>query len=179
MPVKAFSEAKKRLSGVLSPAQRASLARSMAEHVVRAAAPLPVAVVCDDAEVADWAEALGAQVLAEPGRGLNGAVAAAVNALESQGTPRIIVAHSDLPLAKPLSWLADVEGIVLVPDRRQDGTNVISLPAHCQFRFSYGPGSFYRHQQQAHGTGLPVSVVHDPDLAWDIDVPDDMAVLGH
>lgn len=177
VPVKAFSQAKERLSTVLSPQQRATLARSMADHVVKAAFPLPVAVVCDDKEVAEWAAGLGAQVLSEPGLGLNGAVEAAVTALESQGVPRIIVTHSDLPLAKPLAWLAEVEGIALVPDRRDDGTNVISLPAHCGFRFSYGPGSFSRHRAEAERTGLAVKVVRDPDLAWDVDFPADMAAL--
>ena len=178
VPVKAFSQAKERLSTVLSPQQRAALARSMAEHVLNAASPLPVAIVCDNKEVAEWAEALGAQVLSEPGLGLNGAVQAAVAVLEAQGVSRIIVAHSDLPLAKPLAWLANVQGIALVPDRRDEGTNVISLPAHCGFRFSYGPGSFARHRAEADRTGLTVTVVRDPDLAWDVDFPADMTALA-
>lgn len=178
VPVKAFSQAKRRLSGVLGPAQRAALARRMAEHVVRAASPLPVAVVCDDEEVAAWAAGLGASVLPEPGRGLNGAVEAAVGRLAAEGVARVVVAHSDLPLAKPLGWLADVEGIALVPDRRRDGTNVISLPSACGFRFMYGPGSFARHQQQAAATGLSVEVVYDADLAWDVDFPSDMGALA-
>jgi 2-phospho-L-lactate/phosphoenolpyruvate guanylyltransferase len=178
VPVKAFSQAKKRLSPVLNPAERASLARRMAEHVVKAAAPLPVAVVCDDEEVAAWAAGMGAWVLPEPGRGLNGAVAAAVESLAAQGVARAVVAHGDLPRAHGLAALALVEGIALVPDRRRDGTNVISTPTGTIFRFSYGPGSFERHRAAAQATGLPVEVVDDPDLAWDIDFPADMAALG-
>lgn len=178
VPVKAFSQAKKRLAGVLGPAERAALAQKMAEHVVRAAHPLPVAVVCDDQDVAAWAASLGASVLPEPGRGLNGAVEAAVAALARRGAHRVVVAHSDLPLAGPLGWLAEVEGIALVPDRRREGTNVISLPAACGFRFSYGPGSFERHQHEAARTGLPVHVVDHPDLAWDVDFPWDMGALS-
>lgn len=176
VPVKAFSRAKERLSGALSPEQRAKLARSMAAHVLEAAAPLPTAVVCDDREVAEWATSRGAQVLSEPGRGLNGAVNAAAHALEQQGCTRLIVAHSDLPLAQSLGWLAQVHGIVLVPDRHGDGTNVISLPAGCGLRFSYGPGSFRRHLALAEATGFDVSIQRPPDLVWDIDVPDDLNV---
>ena len=68
-PVKAFHQAKRRLDPVLSEAERERLVRTMAAHVVAACAPLPVAVVCDDEEVATWAADLGATVLWEPGRG--------------------------------------------------------------------------------------------------------------
>ena len=54
VPVKAFGEAKLRLAPALDPTHRATLARTMATHVVTSAAPLPTAVVCDDAEVAAW-----------------------------------------------------------------------------------------------------------------------------
>ena len=57
IPVKSFTTAKVRLAGVLDDAQRAALARAMAERVVAAAAPLPVWCVCDDADVRDWAVA--------------------------------------------------------------------------------------------------------------------------
>lgn len=178
MPVKAFSRAKMRLAPVLSPDERAALARKMAEHVVNAAKPLPVVVVCDDKEVAAWAEDLGARALREPGLGLNGAVEAAVAQLAGEGYQRLIVVHSDLPRASRLERFAGVEGIALVPDRRDDGTNVISLPAGCGFQFSYGPGSFARHKEAARVTGVPWTVVRDAELAWDVDLPADIAALS-
>jgi 2-phospho-L-lactate/phosphoenolpyruvate guanylyltransferase len=177
VPVKAFSKAKMRLAGVLSPQERAGLARKMAEHVLSASKPLPVVVVCDDVEVEEWAEGLGARPLPEPGRGLNGAVKAAFDQLGKEGYERLVVAHADLPLASELAWLADVEGIALVPDRRDEGTNVISLPAGCGFSFSYGPGSFLRHQEEARRTGLMWQVIRDPRLAWDVDFPADMTAV--
>lgn len=177
VPVKAFSRAKMRLAPVLGPEGRAALAREMAEHVLKAARPLSVVVVCDDEEVAEWAEDLGARAFREPGLGLNGAVNAAVTQLDQEGYQRLVVVHSDLPRATQLAWLADVEGIALVPDRREDGTNAISLPAGAGFRFSYGPGSFLRHQVEAHRTGLGYEVIHDPELAWDVDFPADIVAL--
>src|SRR4051812_16007260 len=100
VPVKAFRLAKVRLSPALSSAERDALARSMAGQVVRAAAPLPVAVVCDDDDVREWATAHGARVVWCPGRGLNGAVADGVAALAAAGFERVVVAHGDLPLAR-------------------------------------------------------------------------------
>jgi 2-phospho-L-lactate guanylyltransferase len=175
VPVKAFSQAKLRLAGVLLPSERAALARKMAETVVRAAGPLRAWVVSDDAEVADWARGLGAGVLSEPGRGLNGAVQHSVSQLASLGYLKIIVAHGDLPLASNLGWVADHSGITLVPDRRADGTNVVGIPAGSGFQFSYGPGSFARHVAEAERLGLPLRVVHHRELGWDVDVPDDLA----
>jgi 2-phospho-L-lactate guanylyltransferase len=178
VPVKAFADAKMRLATVLSAHERAALARKMAEHVVKAAAPLPVTVLCDDAGVAIWARALGARVLSVPGAGLNGAVNAAFAQLSEEGYDRVVVAHSDLPLAAGLAGLALLDGIVLVPDRRLEGTNVISVPTHCSFRFAYGSGSFARHQDEARRSGLPWQVVQDPGLAWDVDFPADMTAVA-
>ena len=146
----------------------------MAEHVLAAAEPLPVAVVCDDPEVAAWAAARSAIVLPEPGRGLNGAVEAGVARLASAGASEVLVAHADLPLAHGLARLAGFNGVTLVPDRREDGTNVLCLPAGTLFRFGYGPGSFERHAAEASRIGLPVRVMREPDLAWDVDVPSDI-----
>ncbi len=81
VPVKAFDQAKRRLHLALSGPERADLSRAMADRVLTAAHPLPVAVVCDDNDVAEWARRRGALVIWEPGRGLNGAVEAGVDHL--------------------------------------------------------------------------------------------------
>lgn len=176
VPVKAFRSAKLRLAPALDAPARAELARAMASRVVEAASPLPASVVCDDEEVADWAASVGAAIIWRPGRGLNGAVADGVAALAAVGHDFVIVAHGDLPHAVDLAWIADFDGITLVPDRRDDGTNVVGLPAraHASFRFAYGPGSFSRHHAEAERVGIQVRVSREPRLAWDVDVPDDL-----
>ena len=172
VPVKAFGAAKLRLASELSPEGRAALAREMADQVLRAAGSLPTYVVCDDPEVAAWAAAAGAFVARTPGLGLDGAVAAGVRLAGSEGAERVVVAHADLPLA------TGIEGAVIVPDRRADGTNVISIPAGCGFTFAYGPGSFERHRAEALRLGLVVEVRDDLALAWDVDIPDDLRLPG-
>lgn len=174
IPVKAFSAGKARLAPSLDRQGRADLSRAMAERVLAAADPLPVAVVCDDDEVAAWAVGHGAMVLPEPGRGLNGAVESGVVRLVARGATEILVVHADLPMAHGLARLAGFAGITLVPDRRDDGTNVVCIPAGAAFRFSYGPGSFARHMAEADRTGMPVRVIRQPDLAWDVDIPSDI-----
>lgn len=174
VPVKSFTEAKVRLAPALSGPARAALARQMAGVVVAAAAPLPVAVVCDDADVAAWAESVGAEVFWRPERGLNGAVADGVERFAQRGVERVIVAHSDLPLATGLAWVAEFDGVTLVPDRRDDGTNVVCVPTAAGFRFSYGPGSFRRHLAEAVRLGVAHRVVREPRLGWDVDLPADL-----
>lgn len=176
LPVKAFRQAKLRLASALDAGARAELARAMATTVVRAAGGLPVWVVCDDDDVAAWAAATGAHVLWRPGRGLNGAVADGVAELAAAGVDRVIVAHADLPHALDLGWVADAGGVTLVPDRRDDGTNVACVPARSGFVFTYGPGSFARHCAEAARLGLALRVVREPRLGWDVDIPDDLVV---
>ena len=174
VPVKSFAAAKARLAPTLDPAARARLARAMAQRVVAAAHPLPVAVVCDDDEVAVWARRQGALVLPEPGRGLNGAVEAGVARLGEAGATEVLVVHGDLPFADHLARLAGFDGVSLVPDRRDDGTNVVGVATDAGFSFGYGPGSFGRHRAEARRLGLRCRIVRDPELTWDVDEPADI-----
>jgi 2-phospho-L-lactate guanylyltransferase len=175
VPVKAFGRAKVRLADVLDGPERAALAREMADRVLTAAGDLPVAVVCDDDEVAAWAESRGARVLWRPGHGLNGAVNDAVLTLAGEGVDRVLVTHADLPLATGFDELLPVDdGVVLVPDRHEDGTNVAAIPAASGFTFAYGPGSFPRHCAEAERLGLGLTVHRPPRLTWDVDVPADL-----
>jgi 2-phospho-L-lactate/phosphoenolpyruvate guanylyltransferase len=175
IPVKDFRQAKARLSGVLSADDRIRLARWTAERVVAAAAPLPVFVACDDRTVAEWAESVGATVLWRPSVGLNAAVLDGIRALGEAGIEHAIVAHSDLPIPAPLAGVVMTGGIVLVPDGRSDGTNVLAVPTRSGFEPAYGSQSFHRHLAHALGLGVPVRVQRDPQLALDIDTPVDLA----
>ena len=174
IPVKAFSEAKVRLTAALGAEARAELARHLAEGVIRSASHGPVAVVCDDDNVAQWASSHGASVIWAPGKGLNRAVAYGVSELESRGAERITIVHGDILDASGLADLPIVDDILMVPDLREDGTNVISLPRGARFEFAYGPGSFTRHRAAARASGHDVVVVRDLLLGHDIDQPSDL-----
>ncbi len=178
VPVKSFRAAKLRLSAVLDTHAREALARELASRVIRAAAPLPVLVVCDDDEVAKWAVEHGARVAWTPGLGLSAAVMAGVGQLAAEGTDLAIVAHADLPLAAGLATLGRADTVTLVPDRRRDGTNVAVVPTGAGFCFAYGAGSFERHRLEAARLGLPCELVYDRRLAIDIDLPEDLALVN-
>jgi len=175
VPVKAFTDAKARLSAVLVDADRERLSRWMSARVLAAAGELPTYVACDDEEVAAWATEHGASILWHPGVGLNAAVNNSVTALRDAGVTDVVVAHGDLPRAHSLASLTEPGTLTLVPDRRGDGTNVIAVPTDMPFVFAYGPGSFQRHLGSAIAAGLSVRVRRDPLLALDIDTPSDLA----
>ena len=126
VPVKSFSRRSTASHAALSDAERSALARATADRVLAAAPPLPVAVVCDDTEVAGWARSRGALVVWEPGRGLNGAVEAGVERLRAAGVVQVTVAHSDLPRAVDLPLVGEHRASRSSPDRYGNGTNVIA-----------------------------------------------------
>ncbi|HEY5664965.1 MAG TPA: hypothetical protein VIS05_13120 [Ilumatobacter sp.] len=173
IPIKAFGAAKGRLSGWLPDHDRARLARWMAERVIAAAAPLATFVACDDDEVAAWAEQLGAHVLWGPGLGLNGAIDQGVATMAGKGVEHVVISHGDLPLARHLGSVAEPGHIVIVPDRRRDGTNVLGRPCAVDLAAAYGGGSFRSHLLGALATGVPVTVRIDARLSIDIDTVDD------
>jgi 2-phospho-L-lactate guanylyltransferase len=172
VPVKAFHRAKARLTGVVSDDERARLARLMAERVVCSLAP--VFVACDDGEVAEWAERLGASVVWAPGLGLNGAVDEGVAVVTAAGFDYVVVSHGDLPMPAALGDVARADTVVLVPDRRRDGTNVLARPTDVSLAASYGGGSFQRHLDAALATGRRVSVRFDAELSIDLDTEADL-----
>jgi 2-phospho-L-lactate guanylyltransferase len=179
VPIKSFELAKGRLAEVLDAPARAALAKRCAEAVLRAAAPLPVYVVCDDEQVADWAYASGATIVRAPRPGLNQAAAAGREAARDAGCQRVLIVHSDLPKPESLATLANEPAdVVIVPDRHGDGTNALLLPAQGEFSFRYGIGSFAAHRAEAAARGWAVKVVERPDLALDLDTPDDLAAAG-
>jgi len=183
IPIKAFHQAKERLSDLLTPSERLVLAKMCAERVLRAVAGYKVFVVCDDEAVAQWATAHIAQIVWQTEAGLNNAVRAGVAAARVNKFELAMIVHSDLPLATSFSQLfsdCDLDSlktsITLVPDRHEDGTNVMILPTSSDFEFAYGRNSFITHQHLAKKCNLALRIIYDQHLSVDIDTAEDLAV---
>ncbi|MXX77225.1 MAG: 2-phospho-L-lactate guanylyltransferase [Holophagales bacterium] len=198
LPVKAWSEAKRRLSPVLSAGEREELARSMLDDVLAAIAGVSgitgtLAVTADGVAARYLAEA-GCEVLSEPRRGLNRALGTAAEELGRRGASTMLV----LPIDLPLVTAADLEelcarhledrrsqgagsapggAVTVVPDRFRSGTNalVCSPPGCIPFRF--GDGSFHAHLREAARAGAAHSSIVLANLGLDVDHPDDLAEL--
>ena len=203
LPVKAWSEAKRRLSPILSGEERQELARSMLDDVLRAtrgAARIAgtLAVTADEVAAA-YLERAGCERVPEPRRGLNRALGAAADELRRRGAATMLVLPVDLPLltAVDLERLcvhhlerrpeqagtsASQPAVTVVPDRFRSGTNalVCSPPGCIPFRF--GDGSFHAHLHEAERRQAVASSLRLEGIGLDVDHPDDLAELlrrGH
>ena len=134
-------------------------------------------VVCGSDDIAEWAASLGARAVLQTSAGLNGAVHDGWKQARADGADHILVAHADLPLVTTFAHVPVVGEVTLVPDRHNDGTNVLSMPANTDFVLHYGPGSFVAHLEEANLRGLPHRVLHDDNLALDLDTADDLKEL--
>ena len=118
-------------------------------------------------------------MLDDPGS-LDAAAECGIAWARTTGLARVVIAHADLPAVTSFeAVLTDGSDpvAVVVPDHRDDGTPVLSLPASAPFGFAYGPGSAARHVAAAEACGLAVRILRDPDLGFDIDVDDDLVTL--
>jgi 2-phospho-L-lactate/phosphoenolpyruvate guanylyltransferase len=177
--VKPVSSGKTRLASHLSPQRRSELVTGMLHHVLsvlsRACGVDRVAVVSPERS------ALPEHVitLADPGEGLNEALAAAALEARQRGAERLAIVHADLPLLRPEEVTTLIEasrasGLALAPDRHGRGTNALCLSWPPTIRFEFGPDSFRRHLAQAAARGLSPAVVRLPGLAFDLDQPQDL-----
>lgn len=122
-------------------------------------------------------------LLADPGGGLNRAVASARDAAVKAGVDRLLLLSADLPTlsAEDVAALLAVpaDAVAGGPDRSGQGTNALSLPLPraASFRFHYGIDSFVAHRTETARLNLPFLTINRPGLGLDIDLPDDAAML--
>ena len=174
VPLRSLRNGKARLADEVSSEHRNRLIEQMARNVVEAAHDLDVLVVYDDEDVKAWAQNLGASALRPAESGLNIAVSVGRDHLAANGYDRVIIAHGDLPLVDDLRVMCTGDDIVIAPDRRREGTNVLSIPTALDFSFAYGPESFDAHVAVARSLGIEPHVLDDPKLSWDVDDPEDL-----
>ena len=188
IPAKDFHNAKQRLAALLQPHERSVLARATLTDTLTACVQAEgvdgIGVVTSDPEVAQLAEALGAEVLWEAeARGQSAAVAGGGRECLRRGFPAMLTMPGDIPLLTP----ADVEALtstaqpspsaLLVPNRDETGTNALVLaPPDC-LPVAFGEDSFRRHLRLCAERGLPVEVRRMPRVALDIDTPDDLTTF--
>jgi len=183
VPCKSLALGKSRLAGLLSPQEREALCRQFLADTLRNAIEVAgaghVKLISNDPDAQAMASDAGVETYATSWPDLNAALSAVrQQILASADAGDILVLPIDLPLARPASLRKVMEtsgDIVLVPDRKSDGTNVLLLreAALEGFRFAYGPDSLRIHAAQGPSLGRKVSLLRDDGLAFDIDEPED------
>ena len=188
VPVKDLVNAKQRLVGALSPAERMALARAMLHDVLRTlvAASLDGRwVVTRDPEVAAIARDFGVEVVREElNRGHTAAVAAAQREATARGAHVFATIPGDTPCvtAEEIGLLVaratgGPRAAVFAPSRSGLGTNGVALAPPATMPLTFGEPSFENHLRTARERGLAPCVLMLPGLGLDIDGPDDLALL--
>jgi 2-phospho-L-lactate/phosphoenolpyruvate guanylyltransferase len=187
VPVKDLTQAKVRLSPLLSPAERAALAAAMLDDVLaalRQASTLErIALVTTDPHALALASHWRFEVVDEgTARGETGAVELAIKVCRERGASSLAVIPGDIPLLTA----ADVDcimqygaqhDVVIAPSWDSRGTNAIVLRPPDALQLRFGSWSFFPHVKQAKRKGLSYKVVRRPSVAMDVDTPEDLARL--
>ena len=180
IPVKSFHKGKGRLSTVLGVDERNALNIEFLAHMLSVTAAFPGAsrtiVISPDQVVLDRAEAAGAQSLFDFAGDLNAALNFAAGYATDNGADGILIVPVDLPRSRPrdLQALASCQhGVAIAPDRRGIGTNALYVAPPDALPFRFGGESFQAHLAGAQEAGLDVEVLNLPNIAFDIDTPDD------
>lgn len=188
LPVRRFRDAKQRLSAILSAIERAELARLMFEDVIESVSRAPFAgivIVSDEPGIVAPARRFDATLIPDPkGSNINATIQSAIRYLAVKNKEAgIIAVPADLPhatqrsLADAIDHLQDAPSIVLVRATRDGGTNLFGCNPAKAIQPQFGADSFARHESAARKAGIRPIILHQEDLAIDIDRPDDLDAL--
>ncbi|MFZ4984646.1 MAG: 2-phospho-L-lactate guanylyltransferase [Blastocatellia bacterium] len=187
IPIKELTTAKQRLSPVLGPAERLSLATAMMRRTLEIAARVRladrIAVVTSYPPAVALARSGGLEIIVE---------AKQISESESvdfgsrEAMRRGATAVLRIPIDLPLLTADDIDAIlaaddgqkqaILVPSRDGTGTNAILRRPPDIFPSRFGPDSFNKHCAGAREAGIPCRIIENPNIAFDVDDPEDLEV---
>ena len=188
LPVKEFERSKNRLSGYLSPQERAQLARAMFDDVweaLREAAARQeglerLLVVSPEPYVIARCREDGVECLEETESGTHsGSVRQGTEWAKSLGVTSLLSVPIDSPGMTATEILALARfareySVVLVPSAEGSGTNALVRTPPDAIPARFGPDSCRLHIEEAEKQGLEWLVVRPPGLLTDIDTPEDI-----
>jgi len=187
LPVKEFRHSKHRLAGLLSPQERATLARAMfddvwevlREAVARKQGLDQLLVVSAEPYVLDRCREVGVAFLEEAGPSTHSdSVRRATEWAIGLGVTSLLSVPIDTPAMTAseiltLAGLARRHSVVVVPSADGTGTNALLRTPPDAIEPHFGPGSCRLHIEEAENKGLDRAVVRPPGFLADIDTPED------
>lgn len=172
VPLKGFDVAKDRLRQA-GTREVTALARELAHQVIVNCAPRHVIVLSESPDITEFALAHSAEAFVTDARSLNDAVQRAYAAVGDR-FDQLIIVHGDLSKPEGLGQFSPGDGVTIVTDHHELGTNVLAVPTGHDFRFAYGPDSRRLHQLEAERLGLECQVITGSVWAYDVDEPSDI-----
>jgi 2-phospho-L-lactate guanylyltransferase len=188
LPVKDLRNAKKRLTGVLTPEERFALAEAMLADTISAVKGIRCAekifVVTSYEPVVQLAEENRWEILRE-GQQISEShsVDAASTMCEQRGVSSLLRLPLDLPLIQScdidelLTCDCPAPALVIVPSRDGTGTNAMLRTPPTLFPSHFGNGSFERHLAEAKNAHAQVVIRRNPRLEMDVDDEADLRAL--
>jgi 2-phospho-L-lactate guanylyltransferase len=183
LPVKSLDDAKTRLGPVLEPLERASLTLAMLEDVMDATQALPgweTWVISPDEGVLELVMERGAHAIAENKPPLGNAIRQVDEEATARQADTLAVLLPDTPLVTADSLtraLHTLGPVVLAPSSDESGTNLLIRRPPGAIGARFGIDSYRRHLEAAAEAGLPTSIVHRHELAFDLDLPSDILTV--
>jgi 2-phospho-L-lactate guanylyltransferase len=183
LPVRSLDDSKSRLDPVLGPLERGALTLAMLEDVLDVTTRIPgweSWVISPDEAVLEVAARRRARAVREEKPPLSNAIAQAEREAADAGTDALAVLLPDTPLitaGELTRALHTLGSIVVGPAADEVGTNLLVRRPPRAIRARFGPDSYRRHLQTAAEAELPVAVVVEPGIAFDLDTEDDILEL--
>ncbi|HEX5067389.1 MAG TPA: 2-phospho-L-lactate guanylyltransferase [Myxococcota bacterium] len=180
VPVKSLDASKSRLAARDREWAR-DLSLAMMGDVVEALRAVPtlerVAVVTPDPQVAQAAEAAGAEALLRDAPGLNASIELAAAELAPEPGSGVLVVLGDVAAlaAQEVSHLLEAGaagGVALAPSRDGGTSALLRIPRDV-IPARFGPDSAKRHREAALQAGVRYVELALPSLAIDVDVAED------
>lgn len=188
VPLKSSERAKSRLAEALEAEQRRQLFFALAERVILALNESrnvdAVAVVTSSREVAAFAKRLHVMpIMQGEDVGMSPALQLALQSLQTMRPGRVLMVPGDLPLitAHAVDEIFDaqtsLDHVVLVPDRRREGTNALLCSPPNVIAPCFGADSFARHLNAARAARIATTVAEIEALTLDLDCVEDLEHL--
>jgi len=188
VPVKPLRRGKSRLSEILTEDERARLNHHLFTQTINVLSQVSlisdILVVSRDTHVLTEARERQVRTVTENGTPeLNNALRRASlfsNVFAKEG---VLIVPADLPMLTPedvedfLAQRTQPPLMVISPDRRRQGTNMMLINPADLISFSFGLDSFNKHCDLAEKKGAEVIVYENERIALDLDVPEDYAIL--
>ena len=188
IPIKPLKRGKSRLSDVLSQEKREELNRYLLSYTLQCLKNIKtidhIIVISHDPLALTLARNFGAKtVLENRNSNINRALHKATMAAMGINSSKILIIPADLPLLTSEDILAVIKEsgnppeIVIVPDRKKSGTNVLLINPIGTIKYEFGECSFKKHLKQAEKKKINIKICKRENLSFDLDLPEDWDIL--
>ena len=188
IPVKQISQAKQRLSKILSSEERKDFFSAMLEDVLSMMVKIDffekiiLATNCPHAISIAGRHGI-THFETGPDDGLNQAAGETVNHLLENGISDMFLIPADIPLIteeeinSAIKAHPSAPSLTIIPSRDKLGSNCLLLSPPSRMPLKFGPDSYFRHLEIAKSNGLKINPMELPGFGLDIDEPKDLFQL--